>query len=118
MLVLLACALPRQNLPEAPGVTASIPFLDRWVHFAIFGLWSALWSIALPGRRAALAIFALGAVYGGFTELLQGWLGWGRTADVIDWVADLVGVALGIGLALAITSRGERLPIESTQRAA
>jgi VanZ family protein len=35
-------------------------------------------------------------MYGALTELVQDWLGWGRSADLADWFSDILGVGLGI----------------------
>jgi VanZ family protein len=72
-----------------------LPGLDKVVHLGLFA------TLALTGRLAGLprAGLALGlAAYAGMSEVLQALLPLGRTADVRDAAADLVGVALGLAV--------------------
>jgi VanZ family protein len=54
------------------------------------------------GRRAGLPTVGLGAAllaYAGLSEVLQGVLPLGRSADVLDALVDVAGVALGLMVA-------------------
>ena len=53
---------------------------------------------ARTGRYGLLPVFVGASVFGGAIELIQP--SFNRSADVNDWVADVVGVALGMGLGL------------------
>ena len=47
-------------------------------------------------RRSAWLAIAIAAGYGAFDEIHQLFVA-GRSADVLDWFADLTGAALGVG---------------------
>jgi VanZ family protein len=54
----------------------------------------------LPRRvvlQVALAALGIAAAYGAFDEVHQ-WFVPGRSADVLDWVADVSGALIGIGV--------------------
>jgi VanZ family protein len=74
----------------APPLVAG---LDKLVHLGLFA------ALALTGRWAGLRPVALAGCLAGYavgSEVLQGLLPLGRTADVLDGLVDLVGVALGL----------------------
>ncbi|HKT73487.1 MAG TPA: VanZ family protein [Steroidobacteraceae bacterium] len=50
----------------------------------------------LERRRYPLLTVGLLAL-GAAIEVAQGWMGWGRTADFRDFIADAAGVAVGLG---------------------
>ncbi|MDN5751082.1 MAG: VanZ family protein [Pseudonocardia sp.] len=80
----------------ASGVPSGFPGSDTLVHLAVFA------ALALTGRRAGLPHGALvtGLVaYAIGSEVLQGLLPIGRSADPRDALADAVGIALGWALA-------------------
>ena len=75
---------------------------DKVVHFLMFLPFAPLAFLCL-GRKAAtpvravlvtLAIFLVGCVIAGATEVMQGWTGY-RTSDPRDFVADTLALALG-----------------------
>jgi hypothetical protein len=78
---------PARDVPSAP------PGVDKIVHAVLFlalaatGRWAGVRpSVLLPG----LVAYAAGS------EVLQGVSGIGRTASVLDWAADVVGVLGGL----------------------
>ncbi len=73
---------------------------DKVGHVLIFGLPAAL--AALLGR---LWIVALLVLHAALSEPLQGALTTTRVADPWDFVADLVGIVLGVVVAMAIRRR-------------
>ena len=90
MLVLLYLALsPAPSGPE-------IPHFDKLMHTLSWGLMALLCLGAWPDHylRAVL----VSAVHGGATEVMQGTLVRGRTADWFDWLADLLGALIVVGL--------------------
>jgi hypothetical protein len=92
------------------------------VHLGLFGAmaWTGvLWIRAAaerdgdphaewrPGRRVGLPVVGLAAglvAYAAGSEVLQGVLPLGRTADPLDAVVDVVGVAVGL---VAARARGQ-----------
>ena len=80
---------PAGDVPSAP------PGVDKVVHAVLF------LALAATGRWAGLrAAFLLPALvaYAAGSEVLQGLSGIGRTASVLDWAADVVGVVAGLAL--------------------
>ena len=69
---------------------------DKLVHFIAFA--ALAFPLARTGRFGLLPVFVSASVFGGIIELIQP--SFNRSADVNDWVADVVGVILGIGLGL------------------
>lgn len=93
MLVVLAIMAVALVPMAVPAVDVS--HVDKLEHAAAFAL---LW---LLGRRAGFSrlSLALGLLaYGGLIELAQGALTTTRQADVMDWLADAAGMAVGAGL--------------------
>jgi VanZ family protein len=101
--ILLACALPSTGVPRV-----SVFGADKVVHAGLFFGWGVLLMRALRplslerprmelGRRAA-GLFVGGTVFAGLTEAMQHVLPVHRTADVYDFAADVLGLALAIGL--------------------
>ena len=69
---------------------------DKLVHLVAFA--ALAFPLARTGRVGLLPVFVGASVFGGAIELIQP--SFNRGADVNDWVADIVGVILGIGLGL------------------
>ena len=86
----VAMLWPLEAPPPAPEGS------DKLVHFIAFA------ALALPlartGRFGLMPVFIGASAYGGIIELIQP--SFNRSADVNDWVADVVGVALGVGCGL------------------
>jgi hypothetical protein len=77
----------------AGDVPSSPPGVDKIVHAALF------LTLAATGRWAGVrpAVLLPGLVaYAAGSEVLQGLSGIGRTASVLDWAADVVGVLAGL----------------------
>lgn len=67
--------------------------LDKVVHFTAFGF--VLWSFGVLFPRRTRVQLAIAAVaFGALTEVLQGMVG--RDADVLDLLADSLGVATAL----------------------
>lgn len=99
-------------LPEVPGssVGASLPGADKVVHVAVFALtvWAAGRLLA-PRRRFPMGWVVIVAIlHAGLIELIQGLALPERAADPADVLADLIGIALGVGLWLAEREHGRR----------
>jgi hypothetical protein len=88
---------PAEDVPVAP------PGVDKLVHGALFLV------LALSGRWAGVRRVVLAPVlilYAAVSEVLQGMVG--RDAAVGDWVADVVGVLLGLLAWQAFAARRAR----------
>ena len=86
----VAMLWPMQAPPPAPDGT------DKVVHFAAFA--ALAFPLARTGRIGLLPVFLGASAFGGAIELIQP--SFNRSADVNDWIADIVGAVLGIGLGL------------------
>lgn len=82
----------QHRLPQLPGLLA----WDKLQHSTGFVLGGLLLARALEGTRGATLLAAvLGLAYAASDEVHQIFVP-GRHADVRDWVADAIGIAVGI----------------------
>ena len=86
----VAMLWPINQLPPAPDGT------DKIVHLIAFA--ALAFPLARTGRFGLVPVFVGASAFGGLIELIQPTFG--RSADMQDWIADIVGVGLGIVLAL------------------
>jgi VanZ family protein len=97
VLALFACLAP-SNTPVLHEV---FRFNDKVEH-AVGYLCLTLWFVGIYPRshyaRIAVALFAMGVT----VEYLQGWMSLGRSRDPYDVMANTVGIAIGMSLALAL----------------
>lgn len=95
------CLIP---IPETP--LNEVPMMDKWTHFVMFGVLSLCiiseyvyrhrkpkgWDVALVGMLLPFAM-------GGMIELAQAYCtGGNRSGDVMDWLADGIGVLIGAAI--------------------
>ncbi|MDY4410855.1 MAG: VanZ family protein [Prevotella sp.] len=100
------CLIP---LPETP--LSEVRFFDKWTHLVFYGgLCTVIWTeygrrhSAINWKRVVMGAIVAPLIMGALIEVVQATCTFGiRSGDVIDWVADAVGVALGqvIGIPLA-----------------
>ncbi|MFM9142896.1 MAG: hypothetical protein ACKOPP_02740 [Bacteroidota bacterium] len=77
---------------------------DLLVHVSLFGFWAFLTAQGLykqahwPALRfyRGFAVVILGVLWAVVLELVQGFLLWERSAGVDDYVADIVGISVGL----------------------
>ncbi|MDB4829819.1 VanZ family protein [Paracoccaceae bacterium] len=86
----VAMLWPLEAPPPAPAGS------DKIVHFVAFA--ALAFPLARTGRFGLLPVFIGASAFGGVIELIQP--SFNRSADINDWIADIVGVTLGIGLGL------------------
>ena len=86
----VAMLWPLEAPPPAPEGS------DKLVHFIAFA--ALAFPLARTGRIGLLPVFIGASAFGGAIELIQP--SFNRSADVNDWIADIIGVALGIGFGL------------------
>ena len=102
LLVLLALAVAVQVVvlyaPEGGGAPL-FPNADKVVHVVVFLVPVALALLAGFRRGVVVLVFAAQAV---LSEVVQALLLPHRSGDVLDVVADLTGVALGVLVAVAV----------------
>ena len=76
---------------EPPRYVPDLHVSDKLEHAGAFFLLT-VWFCGLIERRYYLLVAAAMLALGGFIELAQGAMGWGRDEDVWDFVADTKGV--------------------------
>ncbi|SDE16141.1 hypothetical protein SAMN05660485_00003 [Blastococcus fimeti] len=100
VVVLLSLAVlfaPASDVPTAPAG------VDKLVHVGLFA------ALAMSGRWAGIGSRALAPlllVYAAVSEVLQGLGVLDRSVSFADWVADAVGVLLGLALWAGLARRG------------
>jgi VanZ family protein len=101
ILILVLCAIPGNDLPSNPWFR--IPQFDKIVHAVLyfplafmlgaeFELAGKTW-LKIAGPAFTMLIVA---VYGGIIEILQAKLFINRSADVDDWMFDIIGGLAGL----------------------
>lgn len=89
LIMLLATTMkPGDDMPKI-----EIPYMDKIVHFGIFGVLGFL--ITYEQRRAQLITLILCALYGAMIEVIQLFLPW-RSFEWADMLADTLGAIAGI----------------------
>ncbi len=99
------------SLPDLPGggLTDWVPAGDKLGHFVLYGVLGALLA---RGRGVGegiphAALILAGALYGASDEWHQSFVP-GRQVSVLDWVADLCGVAAGYWTVLVLLRQRAR----------
>ena len=89
------------------GVGRSLLINDKLVHFGLYAVLGATlaWGRSVsPGTAGHLLLVAVGAAYGLSDEWHQLYVP-GRTFDLLDWAADVLGVAVGYGTTVLLLGR-------------
>ena len=86
----VAMLWPMEAPPPAPEGS------DKLVHLIAFA--ALAFPLARTGRVGLLPVLVGASAFGGVIELIQP--SFNRSADMNDWIADIIGVALGIGCGL------------------
>jgi VanZ family protein len=88
----------------------SVRNIDKVVHTIMFlGLAGVIFfdstrylRVPISNKRLFLGVFLFPALLGGLIEILQGALTTTRSADWFDFLFDVIGALLGVGIALLI----------------
>jgi VanZ family protein len=106
-------SVPGRDVPEV-----GVPHVDKLVHFLLYAILGFLLARSLrdgtPGARPRLAFRALVpwiaciALYAAADEWHQRWVP-GRSADLLDWYADVAGGTVALLLAARPVARAEHL---------
>jgi VanZ family protein len=89
---------------KAPGEGPGLPIWDKLQHFMAYAALGFAGSLGFPGRKPTIFL-ALGVVLlGAALEVAQSFVP-ARDMSFGDGVADLLGVAVGIGLGYLIVQR-------------
>jgi VanZ family protein len=83
-----------------------IPHADKLVHFTMFAILSFLVGRCYEALRkvklnlsSIAVLFMACAVYGAILEWLQAHITTERNGDIWDWIADLIGIVIGLLIA-------------------
>ncbi len=86
-----------------------VPLIDKWVHMVMYmGLVLAMWfdHVVRSEKKAQgkhfLFMFLYATLLGGLMELVQAYMTTCRSGDWIDFEADAIGAAIGVGLSSLI----------------
>ena len=90
LILTVAMLWPMDQPPPAPEG------IDKLLHLAVFA--ALAFPLARTSRVSLLLIFMGASAFGGLIELIQPTFN--RSADLNDWIADILGVVLGIALGL------------------
>ena len=90
LILTVALLWPINQSPPAPEG------IDKLVHLAAFA--ALVFPLARTGRVSLLLVFIGASAFGGLIELIQPTFN--RSTDINDWIADILGVVLGIALGL------------------
>jgi hypothetical protein len=88
-----AGALILLTMPARYVPASALPYQDKLEHLLLFGALAALWRAA--GATTGMTLLFAG-VLAVATELAQGLMCWGRTADPCDAAADLIGATVAM----------------------
>jgi VanZ family protein len=107
-----ALILVLTSIPTPDVGNVGFPGADKLVHGALYLVlgWLVAIASAPPGtaRRRIGIILAGLALFAAFDEAHQLWIS-GRSAELLDWGADILGASLGVVAAQLAFSRRERL---------
>jgi VanZ family protein len=92
--ILIVCVLSLLPEDEVPDVA----FSDKVHHLIAYAVIAALGMLGYRGPRAAVAVVIGSIALGGLLEIGQGYVP-GRYPDMLDFVANAAGVAVGLILA-------------------
>jgi hypothetical protein len=101
VVIFALCWMPGEWVQEVEEGSPwfQIPDLDKVVHWGIFVLFTVLWlRVGISRRRYAWVALA-GLAVAVLTEVGQLYLPVGRDGEVGDAITDLIGVAIGLGVA-------------------
>ena len=78
------------------AVPKAFDFYDKAQHALAFMSLTVVGLMAFPTRLKAVCIGLF--VYGGLMEVLQSFITTTRHGDIVDWVADVIGIVLGFSV--------------------
>lgn len=107
LVVWVALTFLLTSIPN-PGVRFPFRFADKAVHMVIYGVMGflcALWrrESGLPVGRAVVEALLFSAAVGAVDEVHQHWIP-GRSAELLDWSADVLGGGFGAWFSVLLPS--------------
>ena len=90
LFIAVSCLEPAKYVPD-------VHLWDKAEHaLAFFGMSAWFGGLVRRTRYPLIALTML--LFGGGIEIAQGLMGWGRDADILDFVADTVGITVAMVL--------------------
>ena len=86
--ILIGMLAPISEVSTAPAGT------DKIIHIVAFA--ALVFPLAFKRRIGLFTLFIFASLFGGIIEIVQP--SFGRNADIIDWIADSVGVICGMAV--------------------
>ena len=71
--------------------------MDKCVHVFLFALLAFIYLLSFVKNRFLIFLGIMGG-YALITEVLQEAIDLGRSMEILDWVADMVGILLAFGV--------------------
>jgi VanZ like family len=101
LVIFALCWMPGEWVQEVGRGSPwfQIPDLDKVIHWGIFVLFTVLWLRTGTSRRRYAWVALGGLAVAALTEVGQIYLPVGRDGEVGDAITDLIGVAIGLGVA-------------------
>ena len=115
VIVLFLIGLPGNDFPSLPGYWDAL-YPDKIVHMGLFGMLILLLSVGSYYKAGKVALskkliftyLVVVIALGGITELLQKWVFVGRSCDIKDFYADVVGVIFALLFYFVIFENGKQ----------
>jgi VanZ family protein len=101
LVTLVVLAWPGSELPQT-----DVPHLDKLVHAAIFTLGTILALRGWPGRRTWVVVVLL--VFAPLAEVWQAVMPTERDANLLDAIANSIGVGIGLLISNFFRGKGRR----------
>lgn len=97
LFIAVLCGLPGKDFQRFSFL--DIVSFDKWVHAFLFFV-LASWTSVLAYRTKINLVFVLLSciAYGGLLEILQGYFFVDRSPEILDFIANTIGVGLGYWL--------------------
>ena len=89
---------------RSAGPGGAIPHLDKFLHMLVYAIFAFGVVLAWP-KLSKFKVFWACAAFGGIMELAQGILDTGRTASLWDGLANSIGAALGVYIAVFLMAK-------------
>lgn len=90
--IVLALIIPIGMLAPISEVTTATAGTDKIIHIVAFA--ALVFPLALTKRIRLFPLFIIASLFGGMIEIIQPLFG--RSAEIIDWIADSAGVICGM----------------------
>jgi VanZ family protein len=103
------------GLKEEENKTIQTFQLDKVAHVALFFGFAWLWMDAAWSRRRVARVLGTGLLLAVVTEIGQESALVGRDANLLDLLADLLGLILGVAAYRLLVPRNERLRVVSSR---